>query len=103
MEELLDTYGSTLTTVTLEPKSGGMFEVTYDGLLIFSKRLSRRFPEQGEIVQTIEQLKAEPHIRTKLFVLGLARRLPRFVKKIGKRFLVPVLTRMVAGEQQRAG
>ena len=76
-----------------------MFEVTYNGLLIFSKRRLGRFPEQGEIVQTIEQLKAEPHIRTKLFALGVARRAPRFVKKIGKRLLVPVLTRMVAGEQ----
>jgi selenoprotein W-related protein len=102
MEELLDTYGSTLTAVTLEPRSGGMFEVTYDGLLIFSKRRLSRFPEQGEIVQTIEQLKAEPHIRAKLFALGVARRSPRFIKKIGKRFLVPVLTRMVAGKQKRA-
>lgn len=102
MEELLDAYGLTITTLTLEPRSGGMFEVTYNGLLIFSKGRLGRFPEQGEIVQAIEQLKAEPHIRTKLFALGLAKRSPRFVKKIGRRFLVSVLTRMIAGEQERA-
>lgn len=79
-----------------------MFEVSYNGLLVFSKRRLGRFPEQGEIVQAIEQLKAEPHIRTKLFVLGVAKRSPRFVKQIGKRLLVPVLTRIVAGEQYRA-
>jgi selenoprotein W-related protein len=99
MEELLDAYGLTITSLTLEPRSGGMFEVTYNGLLIFSKRRLSRFPEKGEIIQTIEQLKAEPHIRTKLFALGVARRSPRFVKKIGRRLLVPVLTRIVAGEQ----
>lgn len=99
MEELLDAYGLTITSLTLEPRSGGMFEVTYNGLLIFSKRLLGRFPEKGEIIQTIEQVKAEPFFRAKVFALRMARRLPRFVRRIGKKVFFPVLIRRAAGEQ----
>jgi selenoprotein W-related protein len=35
------------------PSSGGVFEVTVDGNLIFSKRALRRHAEPGEIVQLI--------------------------------------------------
>jgi selT/selW/selH-like putative selenoprotein len=35
------------------PSSGGVFEVTVDGNLIFSKRVLRRHAEPGEIVQLI--------------------------------------------------
>jgi selenoprotein W-related protein len=35
--------------------SGGVFEVQYEGTLIFSKKKLDRFPEDGEILNLIEQ------------------------------------------------
>ncbi len=32
---------------------GGVFEVTVDGKLLFSKKSLKRFPESGEVVQII--------------------------------------------------
>jgi selT/selW/selH-like putative selenoprotein len=37
----------------LERGSGGVFDVTVDGKLIFSKHTLGRFPEPGEIVALI--------------------------------------------------
>ena len=37
----------------LVPSSGGVFEVTVDGRLVFSKRALRRHAEQGEILRLI--------------------------------------------------
>jgi selenoprotein W-related protein len=33
--------------------SGGVFEVTVDGKLVFSKRSLGRFPEEGEVLEKI--------------------------------------------------
>ena len=38
---------------TLIAGHGGVFEVTVDGRLIFSKKSSGRFPEEGEILGLI--------------------------------------------------
>lgn len=38
----------------LIPSSGGVFEVTVDGELIFSKRAQDRFPEHGEIFSELD-------------------------------------------------
>ena len=35
---------------TLIPGSGGVFDVTIDGKLIFSKKKVGRFPEEGEVL-----------------------------------------------------
>lgn len=35
--------------VELVPSTGGVFEITVDGKLIFSKKETQRFPEEGEI------------------------------------------------------
>ena len=35
--------------IDLIPSSGGVFEVTLDGELLFSKKETGRFPEQGEV------------------------------------------------------
>jgi len=37
----------------LQPAGGGVFEVTYNGELIFSKKQLDRFPEKGEIIGLI--------------------------------------------------
>jgi selenoprotein W-related protein len=39
--------------IRLIPSSGGVFEVTVDGNLIFSKKALRRHPQPGEILQLI--------------------------------------------------
>ena len=40
------------------PTSGGVFEITVNGSLIFSKNQLGRFPEEGEIVRFIEDLQS---------------------------------------------
>ena len=41
-------------TPELVPSSGGVFEVTVDGELIFSKRALGRFPGDDEIIAALE-------------------------------------------------
>ncbi|MCP4402148.1 MAG: SelT/SelW/SelH family protein [bacterium] len=41
-------------SATLVSSSGGAFEITVDGKLIFSKLQSERFPQDGEIVKKIK-------------------------------------------------
>jgi selenoprotein W-related protein len=41
----------------LTPGSGGVFEVTADGKLIFSKKSVGRFPEHAEILGALEKAK----------------------------------------------
>jgi selenoprotein W-related protein len=54
-EELVRTYGRKIKNLNLQPASGGLFEVTFNGELIFSKKSLDRFPEKGEIVGLIDQ------------------------------------------------
>ena len=41
--------------ITLISSGGGVFEVTIDGDLIFSKKALDRFPEKDEIIRIINQ------------------------------------------------
>jgi selenoprotein W-related protein len=41
--------------VRLVPSSGGVFEVTVDGNLVFSKKALRRHAQPGEILQLIRR------------------------------------------------
>jgi selenoprotein W-related protein len=41
--------------VRLVESSGGLFEVTADGKLVFSKKATRRHAEPGEVVKAIER------------------------------------------------
>jgi len=41
-------------SVELVRSSGGVFEVTVDGRLVFSKKALGRFPEPGEVVRRIK-------------------------------------------------
>jgi selT/selW/selH-like putative selenoprotein len=43
--------------VRLVQASGGVFEVTADGRLVFSKKALRRHAAAGEVVQAIERLR----------------------------------------------
>jgi selT/selW/selH-like putative selenoprotein len=42
--------------VRLIQSSGGVFEVTVDGRLVFSKKAARRHAEPGEVLKAIQQL-----------------------------------------------
>jgi|TARA_Y100000814_G_C12241605_1_gene371777 selenoprotein W-related protein len=53
----LKTFKQDVEAFTLIPSSGGRFEVTLDGELIYSKIQEKRFPEYGEI---------EPHLKNKV-------------------------------------
>jgi selT/selW/selH-like putative selenoprotein len=44
--------------VRLVQSSGGVFEVTADGQLVFSKKATRRHAGPGEVLQAIERLRA---------------------------------------------
>jgi len=52
-EELVHAYGRKIKNLNLQPASGGVFEITYNGELIFSKKSLDRFPEKGEIMTLI--------------------------------------------------
>ena len=41
--------------ITLIPSSGGVFEVTYRGDLIYSKKAEGRFPEHREIDRALDE------------------------------------------------
>jgi selT/selW/selH-like putative selenoprotein len=43
--------------VRLVESSGGLFEVTVDGELVFSKKATRRHAEPGEVLRAIERLR----------------------------------------------
>lgn len=49
-EDLLGKYVGKVENVTLQPSSGGVFEVTVGDKLIFSKKELERFPEEGEVI-----------------------------------------------------
>jgi selenoprotein W-related protein len=43
--------------VRLIESSGGLFEVSVDGTLVFSKKATRRHAEPGEVLKAIERLR----------------------------------------------
>jgi selT/selW/selH-like putative selenoprotein len=45
--------------VRLVQSSGGLFEVSVDGQLVFSKKATRRHAAAGEVVQAIERLRGK--------------------------------------------
>jgi selenoprotein W-related protein len=48
-ESILKDYKQRIAGLTLIPDSGGCFEVSVDGVLVFSKLREGRFPEYEEI------------------------------------------------------
>jgi selT/selW/selH-like putative selenoprotein len=45
--------------IRLLESSGGLFEVTVDGALVFSKKTTRRHAQPGEVLTAIRQLRGE--------------------------------------------
>jgi len=52
-QELLTTFEQDLTSVALKPGTGGIFEITLNDVLIFSRKAAGRFPEAKEVKQLI--------------------------------------------------
>jgi len=54
-EKLLKEYKKRVQSMTLFPSGGGVFEVSVDGKLVFSKKAQKRFPEYGEVKAAIDK------------------------------------------------
>jgi selenoprotein W-related protein len=52
--DLLTKHFPKIDELSLVPSTGGVFEVTVNDKLIFSKKALERFPEEGEIVRLFE-------------------------------------------------
>lgn len=55
-QELLTTFEQDLTSVALKPGSNGIFEITINEQLIFSRKLTGRFPEAKELKQLVRDM-----------------------------------------------
>jgi len=52
-QELLTTFEQDLASVALKPGSGGVFEITLNQKLLFSRKEAGRFPEAKEVKQLV--------------------------------------------------
>ena len=52
--KLLDKYGNAITQLILIPSDGGVFDVSKNDHLIFSKKKEGRFPELDEIFTLLD-------------------------------------------------
>jgi len=52
-QELLTTFEQDLASVALKPGSSGIFEITLNQQLIFSRKEAGRFPEAKELKQLV--------------------------------------------------
>lgn len=52
--ELLEKYGTNIDSLTMLPSGGGVYEIMKNDNLIFSKKKLDRFPDDGEIIDLIE-------------------------------------------------
>lgn len=54
-EELLHSLKNRVKELTLVPSGGGVFNLTADDNLLFSKDAQERFPDQGEALSLVKQ------------------------------------------------
>jgi len=52
-QELLTTFDTDLTAVSLMPGTGGIFEVRLNNVVLFARKAMGRFPESKELKQLI--------------------------------------------------
>ena len=55
-QELLSTYGIELEAVTLTPGTGGIFEIRYDGDLIWERKRDGGFPGPKELKSRVRDV-----------------------------------------------
>jgi selenoprotein W-related protein len=58
MAELTKRFEGDIRSIRLIPSDGGRFEVTVDGQLVYSKLLTRRHAEAGEVAGLVAGLLA---------------------------------------------
>lgn len=56
-EELMNNFKGSIAGINLIPGGGGVFEVIVDGQQIFSKKDLKRFPEDQELSNLIDEKK----------------------------------------------
>jgi len=61
---VLSKWAPLFKDVQLIPGSGGVFEVTLDGDLIYSKKQLKRHADRGEVVGLIEQKLGAPVLQS---------------------------------------
>ena len=61
-QEVIDQWADRLSEIRLEPSSGGRFEVSLDGELVFSKAELERHAEPGEVSGLIRERIGEPTV-----------------------------------------
>ena len=59
-DELLDKWAPEIGSLELVPSSGGVFEVTVDDELVFSKRAVGRHAQDGEVAELLHPVLGEP-------------------------------------------
>ena len=52
--EVLSRWAPIMRAVELQSSSGGRFDITLDGELVFSKKAKGRFPKPGEVAGLFE-------------------------------------------------
>ena len=57
-QELLTTFDTEISELTLEPGTGGVFEVTVNDELVWSRKDAGRFPEITELKQLVRDVLA---------------------------------------------
>ena len=55
-QELLTTFEADLSAVSLQPGTGGIFEVRLNGAVLFNRKAEGRFPESKELKQLIRDM-----------------------------------------------
>jgi selenoprotein W-related protein len=50
---ILETYKHKVGALELVPSSGGCFELTLDGELVYSKLETGEFPDEGEVLKLV--------------------------------------------------
>jgi len=55
-DEILTNFEPEIESITLVPASGGRYEVSVNGQLIYSKLQTGRHPEPGEVIGLVQKL-----------------------------------------------
>jgi selenoprotein W-related protein len=55
-QELLSTFDGEIAELTLKPDTGGVFEVTADSELVWSRKQEGRFPDITELKQRVRDV-----------------------------------------------
>ena len=52
-QELLSTFGTDLGEVSLQPGTGGVFVITYNGEVIWERKADKGFPDAKQLKQRV--------------------------------------------------